>query len=149
MADSMDRPQYEFTPEQNGLIGSLGGKMVFVGIVYVMFGVMYFGLAALIFLGVAADPKLKEQQSLMYAVAGIYALSGIVAAAFGWWTASAGGSFRRIVSTRGHDISRLMDGLGSLNRIYSLLRTIIVVGILVMIGLVAVAVMTAMATKTG
>jgi hypothetical protein len=46
------------------------------------------------------------------------------------WTRNAAGSFQRIVDTKGQDISHLMHALVSLNKMYTLVYTIIVIGLL-------------------
>ena len=48
----------------------------------------------------------------------------------GNWTRSAAGSFKKIVDTRGSDIKHLMEGMGSLHRMYSLLYVLLVLVLL-------------------
>jgi hypothetical protein len=63
--------------------------------------------------------------------------TGLFYLLMGIWTRSAAGSFKKIVDTQGSDIKNLMEGMGSLYRMYSLLYTLLVVVLL--IGVVAVA----------
>jgi hypothetical protein len=68
------------------------------------------------------------------------AINGLAVGVFyllmGAWTRSAGGSFRRIAETRGADITHLMNGMGSLHAMYSLLSTLLIVVLLMgIIGL--------------
>jgi hypothetical protein len=50
------------------------------------------------------------------------------------WTRSAGGSFKEIVRTTGSDISQLMETLSSLNKLYSLLYALILIGLLFLLA---------------
>jgi hypothetical protein len=71
---------------------------------------------------------------------GIAIYSAAVAVFFlllGAWTRSAGDSFRKIVETKGSDVTHLMDALGSLHGMYSLLYSILLIVLLV--GVVSLA----------
>jgi hypothetical protein len=50
------------------------------------------------------------------------------------WTRSAGGSFRKISGTQGSDVRHLMDAVSSLHKMYSLLYTIILLGLLLFLA---------------
>src|SRR5688572_8581456 len=52
---SSAQPQYEFTQEQNALIGSLAGKMRFVGLFAVILGVFSLLIAILVVVAVYRD----------------------------------------------------------------------------------------------
>jgi hypothetical protein len=52
------------------------------------------------------------------------------------WTRQAARSFRMIVDTQGHDISHLMNALAVLNRMYTLIHTLIVLGLLLFLAAV-------------
>ena len=159
---------YEFSSDQNKLIGSLAGKMNFVGLLAVILGVLNLLVALLVVVAVyrdriPADWKAKtkeyvekareklpedvrkeaEQYSLdklpandhLWGIAIGAGATGLFYLLLGIWTRSAAGSFRKIVDTRGNDIRNLMDGLGSLHRMYSLLYTLLV--LILLAGVVA------------
>jgi hypothetical protein len=150
---------YEFSGDQNKVIGSLAGKMRFVGLFAFLLGVVYLALALLVVAAVYRDrvpadwkaktkdylEKAKEklpedvrkqadQYSLdslppndhLWGIAIGTGASGLFYLLLGVWTRSAGGSFQKIVDTRGSDIKNLMEGLGSLHHMYSLLYTLLV-----------------------
>ena len=48
----------------------------------------------------------------------------------GIWTRSAAASFQKIVDTQGNDIRNLMEGMGALHSMYSLLYTLLVIVLL-------------------
>jgi hypothetical protein len=164
----MSSSGYEFSGEQNRLIGSLAGKMSFVGLLAVIMGVLNILMALLVVMAVyrdriPADWKAKtkeyvekareklpedvrkeaEQYSLdklpandhLWGIAIGAGATGLFYLLLGIWTRSAAGSFRKIVDTRGNDIRNLMDGLGSLHRMYSLLYTLLM--LILLAGVVA------------
>jgi hypothetical protein len=160
---SMSTSGYEFSDDQNKLIGSLAGKMKFVGLLAVILGVLNLLMALLVVAAVyrdriPADWKAKtseyvekareklpedvrkqaEQYSLdklpannhLWGIAIGTGASGLFYLLLGIWTRSASHSFRKIVDTRGNDISHLMHGLGALHQMYSLLYTLLVLVLL-------------------
>jgi hypothetical protein len=154
--------QYEFSGEQNTLIGSLGKKMGFVGLFAVILGVINLIITLLVVVAIYRDRlpatwktktteylqksnvKLPDEISMDKMPAnnhlwGLAINAGIVSLFYiflGTWTRSAGQSFQKIVSTQGNDISNLMNGLGSLHSMYSLLYTLLVITLF--FGLVSV-----------
>ena len=136
-----DSAQFEFTGDQNQLIGSLGGKMRLVGLVMVIMGFCTLFMAVLIAVGGQSEAKLKElPPATFWSIVGYYAIAGLFYLLLGSWTRNAGGSFQQIVSTRGQDIGRLMDALGSLHKIYSVLYILCVVAIIIFVVLVVAAI---------
>jgi hypothetical protein len=132
-----DSTQYEFTSNQNQLIGSLGGKMRLVGLVMMIMGICTLVMAAMIAIGGQSEAKLKElPQATFWSIVGYYVIAGLFYLLLGSWTRSSGGSFQQMVSTRGQDISRLMDALGSLHKIYSVLYILCIVAIILFVALV-------------
>lgn len=160
--------QYEFTQEQNTLIGSLAGKMRFVGLFAVILGVLNILVALLVVVAIYRDrlpsnvrektkeyfEKAKEKlpddlkkqaddlafdklppNNHLWGIALNTAVIGFFYLLMGVWTRTAGASFRKIVDTQGSDITHLMNGLGSLHSMYSLIYTLLVVTLL--FGLVA------------
>jgi hypothetical protein len=155
---SLSSPQYEFTQEQNALIGSLASKMRFVGLFFVVVGVLNVLLALLVVLAVYRDrvpktwveqlpaeskAKFEEQKDKLppnnhlWGIALNVGVVGLFYLVMGVWTRAAGGSFRKIVDTQGSDISHLMNALSSLHSMYALVYTLLVVTLLLgLLGLV-------------
>lgn len=98
--------QYEFDRGQNALLGDLGSKMQFVGLFAIVIG-------SLVIVGsiLTANARPFNLGPL---------ISGILYIALGAWTRSAGTSFREVVTTKGADITHLMDALGDVRRVYTL-----------------------------
>jgi hypothetical protein len=155
--------QYEFTSEQNTLIGGLANKMRFVGLFAVVLGVVNLLIAILAVVAIYQDrlpaewksktkeyvekareklpddvKKQAEDYSLdklpannhLWGIALNLGVTGLFFLLMGAWTRSAGASFQKIVTTQGSDITHLMNGLGSLHSMYSLLYTLLVVTLL-------------------
>ncbi len=140
-------PQYEFTPEQNVLIGGLAHKMRWVGLFFVVVGVVNLLMAILLVAAIYRNQlpsewtqhvqqlppdvqdKLKElppQDRLWSMVIGS-GLSGIIYLLLGVWTRTAAKDFQLIVDTRGRDISLLMNALGAMHSMYTLIYTLLLV----------------------
>jgi hypothetical protein len=145
-------PQYEFTQEQNSLIGSLASKMGFVGLFFVIVGVINILIAILVVLAVFRDrvpqkwvdqlpaeskAKFEEQKDKLppnnhlWGIAINAGVVGLFYLVMGAWTRSAGASFQKIVVTQGSDISHLMNALSSLHSMYALVYILLVVTLLV------------------
>jgi hypothetical protein len=136
--------RYEFTEAQNREIGDLAGKMRLVGLVAVILGVVNLIMAVLLVIYAFRDQlpaevlrripedTLKQipPASQLWALVLQAAISGLIFLLIGLWTRSAASEFQKIVDTTGRDISHLMSALGALNKMYSLLSTLIIVGIL-------------------
>jgi hypothetical protein len=128
--------QYEFTESQNDLIGRLAYKMRGVGVFFAVIGFIYIGLAVLT--GVLAYNKLSGGEVATLIM--VYGLGGLVYAAVGIWTRQGAAEFRKIVDTRGSDITHLMNALDSLHKLYSLIYTIIMVVLVALVAIFAMAV---------
>ncbi len=153
MASSYDydtHTRYEFTREQNELIGDLAGKMRLVGLIGVVLGILNLLSALLLLLFVFQDrlpadmlqriPEEVRKQMPPTAYLWGYLLQvaavGLIFLLLGVWTRSSASSFHQIVDTSGRDISHLMEALDSLRRMYALLYSLIVVTLLVfLVGL--------------
>jgi hypothetical protein len=116
---------YEFTPAQNQTIGGLAGRMKILGWAYIAQGLLtgLLGFLALVVLPLAGVVYLI--------ITTVVLLSGI-------WTRSASTSFLMIVTTRGSDISHLMDALAALRKLYGL-QVWLLAGALVLIALAVLA----------
>jgi hypothetical protein len=80
----------------------------------------------------------KFGQRERWLITGYLTVVGVVFACVGAWTRSAGGSFGEVVETRGRDISHVMEGFSTLNKMYSLIATTLVAAILAYLVLVIV-----------
>jgi hypothetical protein len=167
--------QYEFTEQQNQLLGALASKMSFVGLFAVIVGVVNI-LLALLVVGsifrshVPTEWKTKtteymqklpddvrkqaEKYSLdqlppnhyLWGIAINGAIVGLFYLLLGTWTRSAAGSFQQIVATKGNDITHLMNALSSLHSMYGLIWMLLVITLLAaLIGLVMTIVLAFMA----
>jgi hypothetical protein len=135
---------YEFTPEQNTSFSRLGYKMKGVGAAFVVMGLMCLLVGGLMAMGVyklvhSPDPavmeKIKVEPPILFSIAGMYGVAGLVYLAIGFWTRSSGNAFRAIVATRGNDIGLLLQAIDTQHKMYSLLYTVILIGMLVFVGL--------------
>jgi hypothetical protein len=153
-------PQYEFTEEQNRLVGSLASKMSFVGLFAVVVGVINIVLALLVVGAIyrnhiPAEWKSKtteymqklpddvrkqaEKYSLeqlppnnyLWGIAINGAIVGLFYLLLGVWTRNSAASFQQIVTSRGSDITHLMNALASLYNMYNLIWTLLVLTLLV------------------
>jgi hypothetical protein len=145
---SVASPQYEFTQQQNALIGSLASKMRFVGLFFVVVGLINLLIALLVVVSVFRDrvpqkwvdqlpaeskanfEKQKDKlpsNNYLWGIAINVGVVGLFYLVMGAWTRSAGSSFGQIVTTQGSDISHLMTALSSLHSMYALVYTLLVV----------------------
>jgi hypothetical protein len=146
-------PQYEFTNEQNALIGSLASKMRFVGLFLFALGALNILLGVLVLLAIYRSRVPQSwldqlPQAMKNAEGGPVQLTlppnnqlwGIVINAgvvglfyllMGSWTRSAAEDFQKIVDTQGRDISHLMNALASLHSMYALVYTLVMVTLLI------------------
>lgn len=124
--------QYEFNDEQNRTLSNLAESMgAFAQLMKIL------GLGFGILCGLQAVGAIETK-------GGYGALAGLGAAtllclSFGFWTSSSAGSFRKIVETRNEDVWHLMNALGSLKNMYSLMRMMIIGSIVIIVVAVAVA----------
>jgi hypothetical protein len=151
--------EYEFRPAQNEVFGTLASRMQGVGLFLVVLALLDFLVAALVVLAIyraklpedyvkvvlekaseatrtdvnAQLSKLPPDHQL-WGIAITSAVNGLLYLLLGVWTRSAGGSFKQIVRTTGSDISQLMEALSSLNKLYSLLYALILIGLLFLLA---------------
>lgn len=149
--------QYEFSGDQNALMDGLATKMRGVGTFLLLLGFGMFVLAALGFLPTVTDslPTLPdgappevlsaidrytafaaERRSQVYYGALASALQGIILLISGVYVRRAASSFREIVRTEGRDISHLLEALGALKGLFSLLATLLTLGLLIALGVI-------------
>lgn len=109
----MEKQQYEFSEEENIIVGSLAKKMKFVGIFGIIFGVLE------ILQGIFSDKSAI--------------LQGIISIIIGIWTSKASESFQKIVDTQGNDISYLLGALDQLKKLFSLQYWTYLIGVIIVI----------------
>jgi hypothetical protein len=115
----MEKQQYEFSEEENVLVGSLAKKMKFVGIFGIIFGILE------ILEGIFSDKTAIVQ--------------GLISIIIGIWTTKASESFQKIVDTQGNDISYLLGALDQLKKLFSLQYwTYLIGGIVVIITIISI-----------
>jgi hypothetical protein len=116
--------QYEFTDDQNKQISRLADAMqVTAGLMQLL------GLAFVIFCTLSVTKAVDTSSGYGQAV-GLGA-AALLCLCIGFWTGGSATSFRKIVETKNEDVWHLMNALGQLHNMYSLLRTMIL-GILVL-----------------
>jgi hypothetical protein len=122
--------QYEFNAEQNRVFTNLAAAMDAVA------GLMKLvGLVFLVFFGLALTKSIQAQSNYGLPVA--IGSATLICLSIGFWTSSSAKSFRKFVESSNRDIWHLMNALGTLHAMYSLLRTLIVASlVLLAIGLV-------------
>jgi hypothetical protein len=153
--------EYEFTPEQNNLIGALAGRMRGVGLFLIVLALLNLLFTVLVVaviyrarlpqdyvdtvmkkVGEATKTDVqKELANLppdkhLWGVAVFSAVNFLIYLLVGVWTREAAGSFRKIVDTQGNDMSHLMSALAALNKMYTLIYTLIVLGLLLFLAAV-------------
>jgi hypothetical protein len=117
---SSHQPEYEFTEAQNKQLRQLAGSMRFVGIVMSLLGgtALVMGAISIVFGKIAGAAELVN--------GAFYLLVGLL-------TLTAAGAFKKIVDTAGHDISLLMEAIGSLKKLFEIQRIAIFIVLVLLI----------------
>jgi hypothetical protein len=106
---------YEFTEEQNRVIGGLASSMGWVSAIMVIIGLVQ------LVVGIVQLSK-----------GGLVALlSAVVYLVVGWLTHKASKEFREITTSQGNDLGHLMDALGALRQLYRIQVIVIIVAVAV------------------
>jgi hypothetical protein len=122
--------QFEFNESQNKIIGNLAYHMRGVGVFFFLIGILYMALAILKLLQAwSTRPSAIVEILLVFLV-------GVIIAAIGAWTRNASFDFRKIVDSKGNDISHLMSALENTGKVFSIVYMYILV--LVVIVLVSI-----------
>ena len=120
--------QYEFTDDQNQVIGRLASRMKLAGIVQIVFGALQLVGNCSMSAG-GGSLKFSSMGSPIY-------LALIVTGAL---LVAASVSFKRIVTTQGRDISHLMEALSRFSTsILVQLITYLILGLLLVLAIVVV-----------
>jgi hypothetical protein len=101
-------PQFEFNRDQEKLIGDLGRKMSFVG--------MFMMVMSIINLFIMLIARRVDVSVLVFFLIGL-------------WTLTAGRGFQQIAATTGRDITHLMEAIGGLRKMYTLVYWLLVIGL--------------------
>ncbi|HVK16485.1 MAG TPA: hypothetical protein VM533_06020 [Fimbriiglobus sp.] len=131
--------QFEFTDEHGRTIGGLSDAMSTSATLLQLLGVAFAtlcGVQIVAILKTAAEVRTVRD---FIPVVG-FGAGALFCLAFGFWTARASNSFRRIVQTRNEDIWHLMNALGKLHNMYAFTRFIILASLVLAVVGVALAV---------
>jgi hypothetical protein len=109
--------EYEFSSSQNALIGDLGKKMNFVGILMIIGAVLALISGAVALFSSAAQNTLDFSSIIQ----------GIFLLITGLWTRNAAQAFNRVVNTTGSDIENMLGALGELRKLYTLQYWLIII----------------------
>jgi hypothetical protein len=112
----MEEKTYEFTADQNQLIGTLAKRMKFVAIFLIVLGAI---------VAVSGLFTLSRGGIIYIFMAALYLIIGI-------WTIRAANSFKLIVDTEASDISHLMNALNELKKLYTLQYVLMIIAIVFM-----------------
>ena len=113
---------YEFNAEQSKLISGLGRSMRIVGLVGLAWAVV----------GIISMGILAWKSGVLY-----FDLNPVLALFIGLWALSGGTSFINVTTTQGNDIVHLMDALGKLRNIFSLVAILIVAALVIALAVIA------------
>jgi hypothetical protein len=131
--------QFEFTDEHNRTIGGLADAMSTSASLLQLLGVAFATLC-----GVQIVAILKTDANFVttrhYVPAVGFGAGALFCLAFGYWTARASNSFRRVVQSRNEDVWNLMNALGSLHNMYAFTRFVILLSLVLAVVGVALAV---------
>ena len=122
--------QYEFTAEHNRTLNELAASMETVATLLKLAGAVFLLFFALLLIPAvqAGGLPLRDYGPIIGLGAGmLFCLS------IGFWTSGAARSFRKIVESKNQDVWHLMNALGRLRDLYSLLRTLVMGAILVLV----------------
>lgn len=135
--------QYEFTAEQNKVIGEMASSMIWVAAPFIGIGILYLigGVLNIIKVGVAVANGEHKADALVNA--GFILLGGAAFVFVGKRLRLAADRFQAIVNTSGRDISNLMDGIASLGRLFAALAFLVRIYIFLVLALLIVFVVTA------
>ncbi len=113
---------YEFNSDQSKLIGGLGRSMRIVGLVGLAWAVV----------GIISMAILAWKTGVLY-----FDLNPVLAFFIGIWALSGGTSFLSAATTQGNDIGYLMEALGKLRNIFSLIAVLIVAALIITLAVMA------------
>jgi hypothetical protein len=133
-------PQTEFNDEQNRLITSLAVKMRSVGMFILILGLVIAVQVILMSMKISQGHLQVPSgiaEWLKWLPAAALAICSLIFIAAGAWTRAAGASFLKIVTSQNRDMWHLGNALSSLYSMFSLINTLVVIGLIVMIASLA------------
>jgi hypothetical protein len=116
---------YEFNDEQNRLIGHLGARMTTVGGIQLLLGLLLLALAAMLILAWQNGHTMGPAAIPGWVPGAAVAIFAFLPLMIGGWVRSAGWSFKRVSESQNRDMWHLMNALGSLDSIFSLMSRLI------------------------
>jgi hypothetical protein len=123
-------PNYEFTTQQNTIIGSLAHSMRGVGTFFFVLGAAYLIMAVLSAFHLYRQQLLTSLDASKLIIA---FCAGVIWIYIGSGFRKSAAQFQKIVTTAGSDISHLMTALLSLRGVFSLIYSLILLLILLLI----------------
>jgi len=111
--------QYEFTGGQSAPIRDLASKMRFVGAFLFIVGALQ--CAMILIIGVIEPANLGAISNV---------ITGVIYIILGVYTRRAAEGFRKVVSTKGRDITHLMSALRSLRSLYQVQFFLLILAII-------------------
>jgi hypothetical protein len=151
--------EYEFNQDQNATIGGLAARMRGVGLLLILLAIFCFLFTVIVVL-VIYRAKLPQQyvdkvltkvsevaktdvkdyltnqlpsDTHLWGIAIFGAVTFLIYLLVGIWLRQASGGFQQIVTTEGRDISHLMRALSALNRMFSLVYTLMAIGLILLL----------------
>jgi len=116
---------YEFTPAQGEVIGGLGRSMRIIGLI-----TLAYSIAGLILMAIVTW-KTKVLALDLNPILGLF---------IGGWGLSVAPSFLDVAGTQGNDIPHLMEALGKLRSIFTLIAILLVLALvlaIIVLGVIA------------
>ena len=120
--------EYEFDSAQDALVQSLAVSMKFVGTMLIVFG------------AVTAVGSLAVMMKLpAYGIVSL--VQGLIFIISGAWTDNASDGFKKIATTKGRDMTNLMNALGELLKLYRMQRVMFLIALVTVSVALVVAVL--------
>lgn len=116
--------EYEFTEAQNTLLRPLAFRMGFISTV---FGIV--SLIGLVFLTYTWQ-RLGFDNPVAVRLVGPHIVTVLMFLLVSVWLARAGKAFRLVVTTKGHDITNIMNALNELRKLFGLIMWILIIVII-------------------
>ncbi len=120
--------EYEFDAAENEVIGGLASAMRFVGVVFIVLGILESLGGVVVGVNLAAMIRLGQ---------------GVLLIVIGGWLIGGAGSFRDVVNTEGNDISHMMAALRKLRSVFTLQAWVLGIAIALSIVLIILVFMSA------
>lgn len=131
--------QHEFTDEHNRTFSGLSDSMrAFANLMKILgaaFAVLV--LVAIVFALIKQAPPQGQTEGKVHlgSWGTVLALApfALLFLTFGFWAGNSAGSFRKIAETRNEDVWNLMNALGSLSKMFALLRFLVIAALVLLV----------------